>query len=172
MAQWKTRDTQNIFPAGSNPASDTMPVYPKGTGACPRSRWRAACGFESRRRHYKKKREAIPLFLVFSTMYGKPVFDVIVYTDLVAIFFGKLKIGGCTTTLSIPESKCSAVREMGNKPVHLFVSDRPGFLTKIVPVCLHDDQMVVVFLGVALCHLISTFCSAGNNYDFLILFGR
>lgn len=88
----------------------------------------------------QKKRETIPLFLMFSTMYGKPVFDVIVYTDLVAIFFGKLKIGGCPTAFSIPESKCSAVREMGNKPVHLFVSDRPGFLTKIVPVCLHDDR--------------------------------
>ena len=65
MAQWKTRDTQNIFPAGSNPASDTMPVYPKGTGACPRSRWRAACGFESRRRHYKKRGKQSLFFLCF-----------------------------------------------------------------------------------------------------------
>lgn len=62
----------------------------------------------------KKKREAIPLFLVFSAMYGKPLFDVVVYTDLVAIFFGKLKIGGCTTAFSIPESKCPAVWKMSH----------------------------------------------------------
>ena len=51
--------------AGSNPASDTMPVYPKGTGACPRSRWRAACGFESRRRYYKKRGKRSLFFLCF-----------------------------------------------------------------------------------------------------------
>ena len=56
----------------------------------------------------QKKRETIPLFLMFSTMYGKPVFDVIVYTDLVAIFFGKLKIGGCPT--AFPSQKASAPR--------------------------------------------------------------
>lgn len=105
-------------------------------------------------------------------MYGKPLFDVVVYTDLVAIFFGKLKIGGCTTAFSIPESKCPAVWEMRDKPVHLFVPYRSCFLPKIVPVCLHDDQMVAVFLGVAFCHLIGTFCATGNNYNFLILFGR